>query len=139
MDGLAYVRAIRDRGENYPPIGAFVKFELDDIELGRVIATGIPGPDHYNQFGVVHGGFASTLLDLALGHVSVTVLSGEQKGVGTTDLSVKYLRSMYADTGRVSCEANVVHAGRRIIVAEAHLRAADGKLFATGQSTCAVL
>ncbi|HEY8312692.1 MAG TPA: PaaI family thioesterase [Candidatus Baltobacteraceae bacterium] len=139
MDGLAFVTAIRDTGANYAPIGTFVAFALTTIERGHIVATGVPGPQHYNPLGVVHGGFASTLLDLALGHVSISVLRDPATGVATTDLNVKYLRSMNASTGTVICEATVVHAGRRIVVAQAELRDAGGTLFATAQSTCIVL
>lgn len=88
------------------------------------------GPQHYNPFGVVHGGFASTLLDLVLGHVSVTELKDVRKGVSTTDLTVKYLRPIYQSTGEVRCEGTVLKAGRRVIVSEATLRDSAGRLCA---------
>jgi uncharacterized protein (TIGR00369 family) len=128
-----------ETGAQYPPIGHFFKFSLLEVERGRVLASGVPGPEHYNPLGVVHGGFASTLMDLALGHVSITVLEGDSTGVGTTDLGVKYIRSMQHSVGIVYCEADVIHAGRRVVIAEARLRDAAGKLYATAQSTCLVL
>lgn len=139
MDGLRFVREMMETGAQYPPIGHFFKFALLEVEFGRVLASGVPGPEHYNPLGVVHGGFASTLMDLALGHVSITVLKGDAQGVGTTDLSVKYLRAMQHTVGTVFCEASVIHAGRRVVIAEARLRDAQSKLYATAQSTCLVL
>jgi uncharacterized protein (TIGR00369 family) len=63
-------------------------------------------------------------------------------GVAYTSLGVeaKYLRPITRDTGRVLCEASVVHRGRRQATAEATRTAADsGKVLASGTSTCMVL
>jgi uncharacterized protein (TIGR00369 family) len=106
-----------------------------ELEEGRVIFEGEPGEEHYNPIGVVHGGYAATLLDSALGCAVHTTLPA---GVGYTSLGleVKYLRPIERDTGRVLCEGKVIHRGRRQATAEARLTAADsGKLLATGTST----
>src|SRR5215469_9659927 len=121
MDGLTFVCEMRDTGAHYPPIGELVGFSILDVSLGKIRISGRATAQHYNPFGVVHGGFASTLLDLALGHVSVTVLPHMDKFVTTTDLSVKYLRPLFASIDRVFCEAEVLRTGRQIIVAEAKL------------------
>jgi uncharacterized protein (TIGR00369 family) len=139
MDGLTFVREMRDSAANYPPIGKLVDFTILDVTLGKIRISGRPTARHYNPFGVVHGGFACTLLDLALGHVSITVLPQMDKFVSTTDLSVKYLRPLFDSVGEVFCDAEVLRAGRQIIVAEAKLVDASGKLYATAQSTCLVV
>lgn len=139
MDGLTFVREMRDTGSNYPPIGKFVEFAIRDVAFGRIEVTGRPGEQHYNPFGVVHGGFAGTLLDLALGHVSVTVLPSMERFVTTTDLTVKYFRPLFHTSGEVSCVATVVHSGKTIVVAEARLHDSAGKLCATAQSTCLIV
>ena len=139
MDGLTFVRGIRDTRENYPPIGSFVQFEIDKIGRGHLTGTGMPNAEHYNPLGVVHGGFAGTLLDLALGHVSITMLDDMSQAVTTTDLNLKYLRSMSSSTGKVHWVADVLHAGKTIIVAEASLRDSENRLCATAQSTCLVV
>jgi uncharacterized protein (TIGR00369 family) len=139
MDGLTYVREMRDHGTNYPPVGEFVEFAIRDVAQGRIEVTGRPSERHYNPFGVVHGGFACTLMDLALGHVSVTMLPSIENTVVTTDLSVKYIRPLFASAGEVACIATVLHSGKTIIVAEAQLRDSSGKLYATAQSTCFIV
>jgi uncharacterized protein (TIGR00369 family) len=139
VDGLTFVREMRDSGAHYPPIGNLVGFTILDVNLGKIRISGRPTAQHYNPFGVVHGGFASTLLDLALGHVSVTVLAAMDKFVSTTDLSVKYLRPLFASIEQVFCEAEVLRVGRQIIVAEAKLVDASNKLYATAQSTCLIV
>ncbi len=139
MDGLTFVQKIRDERENYPPIGAFVDFEIEKISRGHLTGTGVPNEKHYNPLGVVHGGFASTLLDLALGHVSITILDDMSNAVTTTDLSVKYVRSISSKTGKLRWEANVLHSGKTVVIAEADLADESGKLYATAQSTCLIV
>ena len=38
-----------------------------EVEPGRAVFEGVPEFRHYNPIGTVHGGFAATLLDSALG------------------------------------------------------------------------
>jgi uncharacterized protein (TIGR00369 family) len=139
VNGLTFVRQMRDKKTNYPPIGEFVGFRILDVERGTIRVSGRPTAQHYNPLGVVHGGFASTLMDLALGHVSLTVLASMEEGVATTDLSVKFVRPIFEKTGELTCEATVVHSGRKVIIAEARLMDTSGKLYATAQSTCLVV
>ena len=139
MAGLDYVRAVQSGEIPPPPIAVVMNFSIELVEEGRAVFIGEPGEEHYNPIGVVHGGYASTLLDSALGcsvHTTLPV------GVGYTSqtLEVKYLRPITRDTGRVRSEAVVVHRGRKTAVAEAKLsEAAGGKLLATGTSTCLLL
>ena len=139
MDGLTFVRRIRDDGVGYPPIGTFVGFTLTRIERGSLEAVGIPTATHYNPLGVVHGGFSSTLMDLALGLVSLTVLPSMESGVTTTDLNVRYVRRILESTGPMTVAASVLHAGGRIVVAEAFLRDAGQKLYTVAQSTLLIV
>ncbi len=139
MDGLAFVTRIKDSGSDYAPIGHLVGFEVVAVSKGSVVVTGVPEERHYNPLGVVHGGFASTLLDLALGHACITALSGTETGVATTDLSVKYLRPLSATTGTVTCVATVLYRGKSTMVAEAQMRDKTRELCALAQCTCVVM
>jgi uncharacterized protein (TIGR00369 family) len=118
-----------------PPIAVVMSMGPIEIEEGRVVFAGEPGEEHYNPIGMVHGGYAATILDSALGCAVHTTLPA---GVGYTSLGleIKYLRPITSDTGRVLCEGTVVHRGRRQATAEARLTAeASGKLLASGTST----
>jgi uncharacterized protein (TIGR00369 family) len=138
MDGIEFLTAMRDERVNYPPIGAFVDFEIDEIAPRHLTGTGVPRAEHYNPLGVVHGGFAGTLLDLALGHVSITVLENMAYAVSTTDLSVKYMRSISKDTGKMRWTAEVLHAGKTVVIAQASLYDNRDRLCAMAQSTCII-
>ena len=139
MAGLDYVRAIQGGELPPPPIAVVMNFEIAQLDEGRAVFVGRPGEEHYNPIGVVHGGYASTILDSALGCAVHTTCPA---GVSYTSqtLEVKYLRPITRDTGEVRAEAVVVHRGRRSATSEARLYSeADGKLLATGTSTCLIL
>jgi uncharacterized protein (TIGR00369 family) len=139
MSGLDYVRAIQTGEIPPPPIAVVMNFSIAELEEGRAVFEGEPGEEHYNPIGVVHGGYASTILDSVLGCAVHTTCPA---GVGYTSqtLEVKYLRPITRDTGAVRAEAEVVHRGRRNATSEARLIAKDsGKLLATGTSTCLIL
>jgi uncharacterized protein (TIGR00369 family) len=135
MAGLDYLRAVIAGELGRPPISITMNMAPIELEDGRAVFAGEPGEEHYNPIGVVHGGYAATILDSALGCAVHTTLPA---GVAYTSLGleVKYLRPITRDTGRVLCEGTVVHRGRRQATAEARLTADDtGKLLATGTST----
>jgi uncharacterized protein (TIGR00369 family) len=139
MAGLDYVRAVQTGELPPPPIAVVMNFRIAELEEGGAVFVGEPGEEHYNPIGVVHGGYASTLLDSALGCAVHTTLP---VGVGYTSqtLEVKYLRPITRDTGAVRAEAQVTYRGRRTATSEARLTSVEsGKLLATGTSTCMLL
>jgi uncharacterized protein (TIGR00369 family) len=139
LSGLDHLRAIRDGHIPPPPIATLLGFELDEVEEGRAVFAVTPEEMHYNPIGVVHGGLAATLLDSATG---CAVQSTLEPGVLYTTLEVKvnFARPMTRDTGRVLCEATVVHRGRTVATAEGRVVAeATGKLLAHGTATCLLM
>jgi uncharacterized protein (TIGR00369 family) len=100
--------------------------------------VGEPSEFHYNPIGVVHGGFAMTLLDSALAcAVQTTLAQGE--GYTSLETSVNFVRPITSETGRVRCEASILHRGGRIATAEGKLIAEKtGKLLAHGTTTCLI-
>jgi len=139
MTGMEYMTAVVTGQMPPPPIAVTMRLRPVELEEGRVVFEGEPGEEHYNPIGVVHGGYAATLLDSALGCAVHTTLPA---GVGYTSLGLeaKYVRPITRDTGRVLCEARVLYRGRKQATADANLTAADsGKLLAHGIATCMLL
>ena len=122
-----------------PPIARTLAFNGVEVEEGRAVFEGEPAEFMYNPIGVVHGGWAMTLLDSALGcAIHTTLAAGE--GYTTIETKVNFIRPITEDTGRVRCEGKVVHRGGRVAVAEGKLVAkSTGKLLAYGTSTCLVV
>jgi uncharacterized protein (TIGR00369 family) len=139
LGGLEYMRAVAAGEIPPPPVAVLMDMAPVEVEEGRVTFSGRPGEEHYNPIGMVHGGFASTLIDGAIGCAVHTTLPA---GVAyaSLGLEVKFLRSITAVTGEVICEAEVTYRGRKQATGEARLTAAgSGKLLATGTSTCMIL
>ena len=139
LSGLEYLRALLAGDLPRPPISKLMGFDLVEVEEGYALFRGVPGEQHLNPIGSVHGGFAATLLDSALGCAVHTTLPA---GVGysTLELSVNLVRGITPATGPVLAEGRIVHGGRRTATAEAKLRAEDGgALLAHATTTCLIL
>ena len=138
MSGLEYLRAMQDGEIPSPPIVVLMNMDIAVIEEGRVVFTAEPAEYHYNPIGTVHGGFAATLLDSALGCAVQTMLAA---GVGYTTLEIKvnYLRPMTSSTGIVYSEGKIIYSGGRIATAEGRITDAVGKLYEHRTTTCNIL
>ena len=138
LAGIDYVRAIFAGELPPPPIAELMGFRGVEAEPGRAVFEIVPGVQHYNPIGSVHGGVALTLLDSAMGCAIHTLL---EAGVGYTTLEVKanFVRPILAETGVVRCEGTVLHAGSRVATAEGRVVDEAGKLLAHGTTTCLIL
>ena len=139
LSGIDHLRAVLERGLGRPPIAELMDFSLVEVDPGRTAFEATPAEFHYNPIGSVHGGYAATLLDSAMGCAVATTL-----GVGVTyttlELKVNFVRAMTAQTGPVRCEGTVVHRGRRVATAEGRLTSvATGALLAHGSTTCLIV
>jgi uncharacterized protein (TIGR00369 family) len=105
---------------------------------GEVIFHARPGEHHYNPIGMVHGGFAATLLDSAMGSAVQTLLS-EGVGYSTIEIKLNYVRALHAQTGPVRAIGKVLHGGTRVATAEGRLVDEGGKLYAHGSTTCLIM
>jgi uncharacterized protein (TIGR00369 family) len=139
MTGLEQLRAIFDpnRPERAPGIGKTLGFSVVELEEGRVVFGGHPDESVYNPIGTVHGGYAATLLDSAVGCAVHSALKAGQ-GYTTLELKVAYHRPMTTDTGPVRAEGKVIQVGRRAAFAEGRLTDLEGRLYATATSTLLV-
>jgi uncharacterized protein (TIGR00369 family) len=140
LPGIELMREIIAGTQPPPPIARLLDMEIVEVEHGRAVFALRPAEWMYNPIGSVHGGVAATILDSCMGCAVHTTLDA---GVGytTTDLQVRYLRSMRAGGGRVLAEGRVVHAGRRTATAEGRLYLEDDEtvLFAHGSTGCVIL
>ena len=107
LPGLEAIRKIASGELPPPPIAQLLDFEISHVEEGRVIFAFTPAEWMYNPIGTVHGGVAATLLDSSLGCAIHTTLAAGQRYT-TSDLQVRYVRALSADTGRVLADSHVV-------------------------------
>ena len=135
--GLELLQRIVDGKYPVPPMAVLLNFTLSQVSEGKAVFHGMPNDRHLNPLGGVHGGWAATLLNSALGCAVQTTL---QKGEAytTVEFKVNLTRPITPKTGEVVCEGRVVHRGKTLAVSEATLRDANGKLLALGTETCSI-
>jgi uncharacterized protein (TIGR00369 family) len=136
LSGLEVLRAMIAAGRR-PPIAETLEFDLVEVDEGRAVFRGTPGPHAYNPIGVVHGGYAATLLDSACGCAAHSSLSAQQ-GYTTLELKVAFHRALTSETGPVQAEGKLLQFGKRVAFAEARLTDASGRLYASATSTLLV-
>lgn len=138
MTGLEFLRAIVEGRHTSPAMGTTLGFRLAEVSKGRALFRGTPTAAHVNPMGTVHGGYAMTILDSALGcAIHSTCAAGT--AYTTLDIHVNLVRAITPATGEIVAEGTVVHRGRRTATSEARLTDGDGKLLAHGTSTCMIL
>jgi uncharacterized protein (TIGR00369 family) len=139
ISGLELMEAIFEGKLPPPPIAATMAFAGAEVQEGRAVFVGEPDESLYNPIGVVHGGFAMTILDSAMGcAVPTTLAAGER--YTSLETKVNFVRPITKETGRVRCEGTVLHRGGRVATAQGRLIAeSSGKLLAHGTTTCLVI
>jgi len=137
LTGLAMLQAMIEGKVPAPPIAQTLSFWLTDVGDGYAVFEGDAGAHLLNPLGIVHGGWALTLIDSATGCAAHTTLP---PGVGYTTVETKanMSRAITKDTGRVRAEGRVINRGRQIITADARITDAKGRILAHGTSTLLV-
>jgi uncharacterized protein (TIGR00369 family) len=141
-DGRSGLELLREYSEGRlppPPIAVTMGFNLTEVEEGRAVFEGESAEYLYSPIGFVHGGYAMTLLDSAMGcAIHSTLRAGDR--YTTLELKTNFVRPITIETGRVRCEGSVVHRGTTVATAEGRLVAvSSGKLLAHGTTTCLII
>jgi len=92
----------------------------------------------YNPFGVVHGGYAASLLDNACGYAAQSKVAPGQTCT-TLELKVADRKAMTTETGPVRADGRTVSIGRRAAFTEARQTDIAGKLYASATSSLIVI
>ena len=135
--GLELLRAMIAGELPAPPISKTIGIHLVEVEPGRALFEGTPGPHLFNPLGGIHGGFALTLIDSACGCAVHTEL-GAGVGYTTVETKANFVRPVPSQ-GVVRCEGKVLSRGRQIATAEARVLSPEGRILAHGTSTVMIL
>ncbi|KIC34536.1 PaaI family thioesterase [Leisingera sp. ANG-S5] len=138
ISGLDFMQSILDGRLPGPPIAETLGYHLHSVEDGQVVFRGTPEFHVCNPMGTVHGGWYGTLLDSAM---ACAVMTKVPLGAVYTTLEYKIniLRPIPLGT-TIDCTGSIDHVGRSTGVAHGEIRGlADGKLYATGSTTCIVM
>jgi uncharacterized protein (TIGR00369 family) len=138
MSGLELLRAIVAGKFPPPPMAGALDYTIRSVEDGRVVFAGVPKFEFYNPLGMVHGGYAATLLDSAMGCAVHTKLAAGQT-YSTLEFKINFTRALTVNTGEVEAIGTIVHVGKKTAVAEGKLVDSAGKIYATATTTCIIL
>ncbi len=138
LSGLDFMQGILEGRLPAPPISKAMGFNLHVAEQGRVVFRGAPAFEMTNPSGTVHGGWYGTVLDSSM---ACAVMTRLPRGTFYTTLEYKINITRPIPIGMlVDCTGEVDHSGRSTAVAHGEIRGVeDGKLYATGTTTCLVM
>ncbi len=116
-----------------------IGFDLTRIECGVVEGQMNLENKHLQQFGFVHGGATSTILDITMGFAAYSVVPIE-KGVVTANISIDFLNP--GDGDKIIAIGEVEKAGNKLVFTHGRVfTEKDGqrKLIATARSVMAII
>jgi uncharacterized protein (TIGR00369 family) len=137
LSGIEQLRAMIAAGRR-PGMAESLDFRIIEVGEGTAVFTGTPGAFAFNPVGVVHGGYAATLLDSACGCAVHTRLTAQQ-AYTTLELKVAFHKTITDETGPIRAEARVLSFGRRVAYSEGKLMDATGRLLASATSTLLIM
>lgn len=135
LGGLEFFRRMIAGELPLPPLAALLGFRILEVEPGRAVFEADPLPAFYNGMGSVHGGFAATLLDMALGG-AVNSTMGPGRAYTTVDLKITLIRPLRHDVGVVRGIGTAIQVGSRLATSEARIVDRNDKIYAHGTATC---
>lgn len=135
--GLEFLNGIAAGRYPMPPMAAVIPVAPLEAEFGRVLFRAIPEARFYNPIGSVHGGYASTLLDTAMGCAVHSTL-GADEGYTTLEIKIAFHKPITHETGDLRIEGKIVSRGARVGSAEGRITDSKGELLATGTTTCLI-
>ena len=138
MSGLQVLEGIIGGALPQPHICKTLTFWLAEASEGFAVFEGDTGPHMLNPLGVIHGGWALTLIDSAAGCAAQSLLAAGT-AYTTVETKANFLRPIRSDTGRVRAEAHAIGRGRKIITCEAKVFDSSRRILAHGTSTLLVL
>ena len=134
VTAMEKLERIRTGIDPYPPMWETVPIALIAVSTGSIRMTARADERHINALGTVHGGFAATVLDTALGLTIFISIDGDARHT-TVDLAVKLVRPVPLHE-TLTVETELVHVSRSVGVSQGTLRDTAGRVLAHGTTTC---
>jgi 1,4-dihydroxy-2-naphthoyl-CoA hydrolase len=126
---------LQEAGTGYLP--GLLGIEFLEVEDGVVRAQLALRQDHFAPNGYVHAATLVALADTAAGYGCLLNLPEGGTGFTTIELKTNFLRS--ATEGTITCEARLVHGGKRTQLWDATVSDPEGRQMALFRCTQMVL
>ena len=92
------------------PLAAWIGFQLDELETGRVAAHMLVDPSkHIAPNGFLHACMSLALADIACGLGSFALLSSPDESITTIEIKSNHIGTV--TSGLLLCKATIRHAG----------------------------
>jgi uncharacterized protein (TIGR00369 family) len=91
--------------------------------------------DHLNYLNTLHGGAICSLID-SVAYFALRPLLAEDTPLPTLEMKVNFLRPIRE--GTATAEAEALHAGKRVMVAQVRVTDGENRLCAFGTVSCFV-
>jgi uncharacterized protein (TIGR00369 family) len=121
-----------ERALDAVPFARLLGIQIESVHAGQAVLSLPVRDDHKQNHGVVHGGAIASLIDSSMAFAIIPLIA-ENERTTTVDLTIHYLRPL--TEGVAKSTAQVVRAGRRVIVVKAELVDHSERLVATAVST----
>ena len=119
------------------PYARTLGITADEATPQRVVLRGAWSAERCTMAGVLHGGFLMTLADMAVATLAFLNLPDGATVTTTIEAKTNFLAAVRG--GEVTATATPVHVGRRIVVAQADIHDATGRLASRTLQTQAML
>lgn len=136
--GLEQIEALHAGEYPVSPMTRLMPFSTLPPRKGALKFEATPDETHLNGFGVVHGGWAMTMLDNAMGLAAHSMV-GPGEFCPSIETSVQFHDKICADGQTLLIHANVTGRDGRKFSLEGAIETKDGAVLATGTSTCILM
>ena len=133
LSGLELLRQMLV-GKQRTPMADTMAMRLVAVTEGTATFEASPDESFYNPQMRLHGGYAATMIDSAMG-CAVQTRMPPGVAFGTIELKINYVRKLTAESSPLRCTGTILHFGRTMCTAEAKLLDAKGALCAHGSGT----
>ncbi|MCO1335655.1 PaaI family thioesterase [Microbulbifer sp. OS29] len=117
-----------------PPFNDHLGIKIEEWQDGRVLISAIVQPEHLNSHGVPHGGFITTLIDVAGSYCGLYCPYPNRRRKSLT-LSLTTNFTGRAKTNRLTAIGKLTNSGHNIFYSTTEVYDSQGTLIATGQMT----
>jgi acyl-CoA thioesterase len=126
----------RAPGSSIGPLAEQLHITNDGAKDGRARYRLDVAPDLLNPHGVLHGGAVYVMVDYSMGGATMSVLPPGDI-CATIEIKISYLAGVTG--GTLTCDTEIIKAGRRVVFLESKVSDASGKLVATATGSFAVI
>lgn len=138
LDGMTILSGMIAGRLPSAPMHETIGMRFTAVAPGKITIACTPATQHLNIAGSVHGGWAASVLDTALGCSVLTALKAGETFT-TVEFKLNLVKALSADGSPLECIGTLSRRGRSLALSTAELRDSDGQLIAQAMGTCMIM